>query len=52
MVWEERFLATPDDVISLRLTCIKCNASINLPWGDREYVPDTCPYCSEGWFKA
>jgi ribosomal protein S27AE len=52
MVWEERLFAEPKDVISIRLTCGRCNASLNLPWGDREYVPDTCPYCNEGWFKA
>jgi hypothetical protein len=52
MVWEERFLAKPEDVISIRLTCSKCEASINLPWGDREYVPEVCVYCSESWFKA
>jgi hypothetical protein len=50
MVWEERFYAEPKDIFSIRLTCRKCQASSTIPLGDREYIPETCSYCHEGWF--
>ena len=49
MVWEERFYAEPKDIISVRLTCMKCQSATTLPFDQGEYIPETCPICKEGW---
>lgn len=49
MTLQERILAEPQDILAIRLTCT-CGSSLNMPIGEREYVPEACPYCHEAWF--
>jgi hypothetical protein len=52
MVWEERFFAELKDIISIRLMCMKCQSATTLPFGQGQYVPETCPICHEGWLHS
>ena len=52
MVWEERFFADLKDIISIRLMCMKCQSATTLPFGQGQYVPETCPICKEGWLQG
>ena len=47
----KRILFGMDEILSVRLGCRKCKASLNVPFGENEYVPEVCPYCKETWFK-
>lgn len=51
MTLQNRPYAKPNEIRAIRLTCQKCAASINISPTEREYVPDTCPYCKEVWFQ-
>jgi hypothetical protein len=50
MVWEERYLAEPNDVLSIRIVCTKCGGSTSIPFGEKDYVPEACSYCHQQWF--
>jgi hypothetical protein len=50
MTLEQRYVADVNDIIAIRLTCNKCTASINIPFSQRDYLPESCPYCRESWF--
>ena len=51
MTSQKRLLIKLQDVQSLRMTCQKCKASINIPLsGHRQSLPGVCPYCNEDWF--
>jgi hypothetical protein len=52
MTLQERYIANVRDILSIRLLCTKCKASLNVPFGKREYIPETCPYCKENWFRS
>lgn len=50
MVWQDRYYAEPKDILSIRLTCKRCDGDANVPIGAKDYLPEACPYCHEGWF--
>jgi hypothetical protein len=51
MTAQDRPYAKPYQIRAIRLTCRNCAATINLSPTSREYVPETCPYCKQGWFQ-
>jgi hypothetical protein len=46
-----QYLIEPEDLSSIRLTCRACTASLNVPFTEYHYVPESCPYCKAEWFK-
>ena len=46
----KRYLIEMGEILSIRLSCGKCTASLNIPITAPEYVPEACPYCKESWF--
>lgn len=40
-----------EEILSIRLSCNHCHASLSIPIGVKEYAPGECPYCNEKWFQ-
>lgn len=49
MTLSKRYHARPTDVLTVRLTCSKCKASLCLPITDRVCAPEYCPSCNARW---
>lgn len=47
MVWQERYYAEPKDIISIRLTCKKCEATSTIPIRGNDTIHSACSYCRE-----
>ncbi len=50
MTFSKRYYAKPADVLSVRLSCTKCKASISLPVEERAHGLEYCPHCRCDWF--
>jgi hypothetical protein len=51
MAIKKRYLIEIDDILSIRWSCIKCEASLNIPIFENRKVPVTCYNCNERFFK-
>ena len=51
MTIKHRYLAEPNDLLSITLTCRECMASVTLPIDKASRLPGTCPSCNEGCFR-
>lgn len=51
MTLQKRFIASPHDVLAVRLTCI-CGASLSLIPSVKINIGDQCPSCGKPWFVA
>jgi hypothetical protein len=49
MTPNKRYLLDMSDLLSVRLTCHNCKASLSIPISHRQSIPDTCPHCSAAW---
>jgi len=52
MAIKKRLLIEIDDIISIRWSCKKCEASLNIPIFEKRKVPVTCYNCNEKFFPG
>ena len=53
MMKERRIIFDLNDIVSIRVKCVKCKgeAVLDLSEGTTQYLRDGCPVCNGNWFN-